>query len=79
MKHVAKAVLIFLAAFAVWALVLVFFLTPASAIEVHGNVIVLDEEDIQACRAEGGCKLITKARMKELQGEGCKKDSRSET
>lgn len=32
---------------------------PIAAVEEHGNVLILDEEDVAACTAGGGCALMS--------------------
>lgn len=33
--------------------------TPATSIQMAGNVITLDNDELQRCRAEGGCAVAT--------------------
>lgn len=34
---------------------------PIPAYEVQGNTIIVTQEEMQHCAAEGGCRLVTRA------------------
>lgn len=72
MKAVAKVILAIIVAWmALAACLLVAF--PARAIEVIGNALILDADDLRQCRDEGGCTLITALRLKQLKEAVCER------
>jgi hypothetical protein len=41
--------------------------TPADSARLDGNTITLDDEDIAACIAGGGCGIITRKALDQLR------------
>lgn len=46
---------------------------PVQAVQIMGNALILDAEDLMMCREEGGCLLITTRKFESLQASPCER------